>query len=221
MGYSLSERVLWLAEELGIEYKMVKHTRAPNGLAPQSIKDLHPLGQSPVIQVGSLTLAESTACVEYVSQKFGNGKFILPPSHANYADYLYWFHFAASSFHPHFTAVVMVKYSNGSGPFLDFIDQRGNNLLKFLNERLATNTYLAGEEFTLADIMIAFPLMTQRTFLPIDLSDYTHILSYLKRLVSREGFKKCRAKGDPDMELMIDGKPPKPFSERGIGKEEE
>jgi glutathione S-transferase len=85
---SQSERLPWLCEELNIPYTLTLHQRAPV-FSRQSIKDLNPLRQAPVIQDGNLTLAEFAACVEYIIHVHGNGKLALPPSHKNYADYLY------------------------------------------------------------------------------------------------------------------------------------
>jgi len=91
---------------------------------------------------------------------------------------------------------------------------RLKQLLKFVDDRLNQNTWLAGDEFTAADIMTVFTLTTMRAFLPIDLTPYKGILAYLESISQREGYKKARAKADPELELMIDGKPPKAFGER-------
>jgi len=85
---SRSERLPWLCEELQIPYTLILHQRDPF-FSPQSIKDLNPIGQAPVIQDRDLTLAESAACVEYIIHIYGNGKLALSPTHKNYADYLY------------------------------------------------------------------------------------------------------------------------------------
>lgn len=212
MWVSQSERVLWLCEELDIPYKLVIHHRDPV-FAPQSIKDLTPLGQAPVIQDGNLTLAESAACVEYINQIYGHGKLALPPSHKNYADYLYWFHFSNGTFQPHLVTMMMVGADHMGGYAKD-LNGRLATMLALLDARLAKNSWLAGEDFTTADIMIVFTLTTMRTFYPLDLSSYPGILAYLQRVAQREGYKKARAKGEPNLELMIDGKSPLPYAER-------
>ena len=83
--------------------------------------------------------------------------------------------------------------------------------LRFIDDRVKDNQWLAGSEFTAADCMNLFSLTTMRTFSPFDLSDYPNILAYLKRATEREGYKRARAKGDPDLPLMIDGKAPAQF----------
>lgn len=210
MQVSQSERVPWLCEELDIPYTLILHQRDPL-FSPQSIKDLNPLGQAPVIQDGSLTLAESAACVEYIIHVHGNGRLALPPSHKNYADYLYWFHFSNGNLQPHAMMLMQAARLGKDDPSVVTMNRRFEQVLAFMDARLVANTWLAGDEFTAADIMIIFTLTTMRTFAPFDLSPYPGILAYLKRAVQREGYKKARAKADPEMELMIEGKPPRQF----------
>jgi len=82
-------------------------------------------------------------------------------------------------------------------------------MLKVMDERLLENEWLAGSEFTAADIMTVFTLTTMRCFYPLDLSDYPGILAYLKRVTQREGYRKARAKADPELEHMIEGPAPR------------
>ncbi|KAF7557638.1 hypothetical protein G7Z17_g619 [Cylindrodendrum hubeiense] len=212
---SQSERIVWLAEELGIDYRLVIHKRDPF-LSPQSIKDLNPLGQAPVIQDDLITLPESGACAEYILQKYGNGKLALGPSHKDYAQYLYWFHFANGNLHPQLTRVMVLKLSNVNPD--EFHAQRHflqlEKFLKFIDNHLKDKEWLVGDEFTAADCMNVFPLTTMRTFSGLDLSEYPNILRYLKRVSERGGYQRARAKGDPDLLLMIDGKPPAQFLDR-------
>ncbi|KAL6862539.1 hypothetical protein ACO1O0_002773 [Amphichorda felina] len=208
-------RIVWLAEELGIDYQLVIHKRDPF-VSPQSIRDLNVLGQAPVIQDGPITLPESGAIAEYIIQKYGNGKLALDPSHEDYAQYLYWFHFANGNLHPQATRVMVLKLCNVD--MNQFHAQRHFNhlakFLKFMDNHLQDREWLAGSEFTAADIMNVFPLTTMRTFSGVDLSEYPNILRYLGRVSERDGYKRARAKGDPELPLMIDGKPPASFFEK-------
>lgn len=213
MQISQSERIPWLCEELGIPYTLKLHQRAPV-FSPQSIKDLSPLGQAPVIQDGDLTLFESAACVEYIIQKYGNGKLTLPPSHKNFADYIYWFHFSNGTLQPHIMLIRRVHAVLPAGASDGGLSERFGKILSFLNARLEKNTWLAGEEFTAADVMIVFSLTTMRAFLPYDLTGYDGILGYLQRVVKREGYQKARAKADPDLEPRNDGKAPQSYIDK-------
>jgi len=213
MQVSQSERIVWLCEELQIPYKLVLHQRDPI-FSPQSIKDLSPLGQAPVIQDGDLTLAESAACVEYIIHKHGNGKFALPPSHKNYADYLYWFHFSNGTFQPQVLLLMQAARVGTGGPYAAGMTDRFEKMLSLIDARVAGNTWLAGDEFTAADIMILFTLTTMRVFYPADFTQYKGILAYLQRVVQRDGYKKAKAKGDPELELAVEAKPPQSFLEK-------
>ena len=90
LGISQSERVVWVCEELGLEYELRRYERAPF-LPPPEYRNLHPLGAAPVITDGNFTLAESAACVEYLCQTYGGGRLIIAPGQKNYTDFLYWF----------------------------------------------------------------------------------------------------------------------------------
>lgn len=212
---SQSERITWLCEELGIDYELVKHQRDPF-LSPQSIKDLNPIGQAPVIQDGDVTLPESGAITEYIIHKYGNGKLALDPSDKDYAKYLYWFHFANGNLHPQLSRVMVLKHAHVN-PEEWHAQRHFNQLTKFLNfmdNHLETNQWLVGDQFTAADIMNVFPLTTMRTFSGEDISAYPNILAWLKRATERDGYKKSRAKGDPELPLMIDGEPPAQFLDK-------
>ncbi|KAF2669666.1 glutathione S-transferase [Microthyrium microscopicum] len=208
-----SERLPWLCEELQIPYDLVLHQRAPV-FAPQSIKDLNPLGQAPVIQDGELTLSESAACAEYIIHTYGGGKLALPPGHADYADYLYWFHFANGTFQPQLVTLMQISRLDPNNAAAVRARDRFETMLKFMDDRLSKNTWFAGNEFTAADIMPTFTLTTMRSFYAYDLSAYKWILGFLKRATARDGYKKARAKADPELEMMIDGKAPTSYMEK-------
>ena len=210
---SQSERLPWLCEELEIPYTLTLHQRCPI-FSPQSIQDLNPLGQAPVIQDGGLTLAESAACAEYIIHKHGFGKLALPPTHENYADYLYWFHFANSSLQPAALVAMQVSRFDTTGPTAVRVNERFKRSLALLDARLARSEWLAGDEFTVADIMPVFTLTTMRSFFPFELTGYAGILGFLERVVRREGYRRARAKADPELELMIDGEAPRQFVEK-------
>lgn len=144
----------------------------------------------------------------------GNGKLALAPSHKNYADYLYWFHFANGTLQPHVLTMLQFSHIDKAGSHSTRQIERLGKLLALIDARLVENTWLAGDEFTAADIMTVFTLTTMRTFYPFDLTGYEGVLMYLKRVVQREGYRKARAKADPELELMIEGKPPRSFIEK-------
>lgn len=109
----------------------------------------------------------------------------------------------------------LFRFDKGTGgSYAASLGQRFAKLLSLMDARLLKNEWLAGNEFTAADIMTVFTLTTMRLFYPFDLSEYQGILAYLARVSQREGYRKARTKADPELELMIEGKPPRPFVER-------
>ncbi|KAI1309215.1 putative glutathione S-transferase [Xylaria venustula] len=207
LGVSQSERVVWLCEELGIKYELKKYERELM-FAPPEFKNLHPLGSAPVIEDGRVKLAESAACVEYIAQVYGQGKFIIPPGHKNYADYLYWFHFANGSFQPAVGRQFAVKpvgerssEVGRSSEIEQWFKKKLVAMLALIDDRLAHVPWLAGDDFTAADIMIVFSLTTMRCFAPYDLGDYKNILAYLQRVAARDAYRSAMVKGDPNLEI--------------------
>jgi glutathione S-transferase len=101
LGKSQSERIVWLCEELEIPYELKRYTRDPvTMLAPPEYKALHPIGAAPVITDGDLVLAESGAAVQYIIAKHGNGRLAPSADHRDFANFLYWFHFAMARCRP-------------------------------------------------------------------------------------------------------------------------
>ncbi|ORY19514.1 glutathione S-transferase [Clohesyomyces aquaticus] len=212
------ERIPFLLEELEIPYTLKLYQRSPV-LSPPELKALHPMGASPVLEDATsspdapLLLAESGAIVEYIIHKHGNGRLALPPSHPNYADYLYWFHFSNSNLQPTIFrrfAVGSVTKSNPEDPRFVNVDQRMWGVIKHVENRLSQTRYLAGDEFTAADVMSVWCFTTMRKFAPFNLSVYPNILAWLKRCTERPGYRRAMEKGDPDLaiEELISAKGP-------------
>ena len=139
---------------------------------------------------------------------------MLPPSHQHYADYLYWFHFANSNLQPIVLLLLQLSNVDITNPSFARTAARFEKVLEQMDARLLKNAWLAGEDLTAADIMTVFTLTTMLSFYPVDLTGYAHILAYLKRSTEREGYRKARAKADPELELMIDGKAPRQFRDK-------
>ena len=101
LATSQSERIIWLCEELAIPFELKHYQRdSVTRLAPPELKEVHPLGSAPVITDGHLVLAESAAIVEFIVAKYGGGRLELGPEHPEFANYLYWFHFANGNLQP-------------------------------------------------------------------------------------------------------------------------
>ncbi|KAM0415824.1 hypothetical protein ACHAPT_013234 [Fusarium lateritium] len=207
---SQSERLPWLCEELGITYELKTYTRDPL-LAPPEYKALHFMGAAPVIQDGELTLAESCACIEYICHKYGNGKLFLSLADPDYADFLYWWHWADGTLQPGLGRAMMIRAAGleTDNPLMVISRDRFNRALDALENRLGGNEWLAGSEFTVADVMVVFSLTTMRYFSPYSLGGYPNVLGYLQRVGKREAYQKAMQKCDPEMELALGAESPK------------
>jgi len=206
LGRSQSERITWLCEELGLPYELKRYDRDPvTILAPPELRALHPLGAAPVITEGDLVLAESGAIVEYIIAKHGGGRLALGPDHADFAQYLYWFHFANGNLQPSMGRCMILRRLRlpPDNPILLAMQGRLDRVLGLVEARLGEAEHLAGTEFTAADIMTVFSLTTMRSFLPLDLAPYPNILAYLQRIEARDAYRRAMQKGDPDMEPML------------------
>ena len=206
LGKSQSERVIWLCEELGVPYELKRHQRdAVTMLSPPELRALHPMGTAPVITEGDLVLAESGAISDYIIAKHGGGRLALGPAHPDFAQYLYWLHFANSSLQPVMGRNMLLRRLDlpPDNPMLISTKGRLDRALGWVEARLGQADYLAGHEFTAADIMIVFTLTTMRYFYPVDLAPYAHIRAYLRRIGAREAYQRAMHKGDPGMELLL------------------
>lgn len=206
LGKSQSERIVWLCEELAIPYELKIYDRDPvTRLAPAEYKALHPLGTAPIITDGNTVLAESTAIVEYILAKYGSGTLVPATGDANFADYLYWFHFANGSLQPNLGRSMILGRLDvpADNPSAKFVESRRQLVLGLMEKRLGEVDYLAGDTFSAADIVTVFSLTTMRLFLPMDLSPYPNILAYLQRIGARDGYRRAMTKGDPDLTPML------------------
>lgn len=206
LGHSQSERIVWLCEELALPYRLRHYTRDPvTILSPPELRALHPLGAAPVIEDGDLLLAESAAIVEYIIGRHGGGRLKPGPDHPDYAAFLYWFHFSNGNLQPAIGRLMMVGRAAlaTDHPVQVAVQGRLDRAMALVEARLGEVPYLAGKEFTAADIMVVFSLTTMRLFQPIDLAPYPHILAYLQRIGERPAYRRAMAKGDPDLVPML------------------
>lgn len=199
LGISQSERIVWLCEELALPYELRRYKREANGLAPAAYKALHWSGTAPVITDDTLVLAESMAIVNYLVARYGNGRLTLSSNHPDFATYLYWFHYVNG------TLVPSILATRSEGPIASIIGERLHRGLQALDAHLAKDqTWIAGDTFTTADIMMIYSLTTGRIFAPFDLSHYSAIKAYLHRISERPAYRRAREKSDPGMPLMLD-----------------
>ena len=206
LGKSQSERIVWLCEELEIPYELKHYDRHPvTMLAQADYRALHPIGTAPVITDGELVLAESGAIVEYIIAKYGDGRLAVRPDHPDFAPFLYWFHFSNGTLQAQMGRSMILNRLNlaADNPMLVGSKARLDRSFDLVNARVRDANYLAGDEFTSADIMIGFSLTTMRYFLPYDFERCPDIKAYLGRIAARPAYRRAMEKGDPGMALLL------------------
>ena len=207
LGVSQSERIVWLCEELGLDYTLKVYDRDPvTRLAPAEYKAIHPRGTAPVITDGDLVLSESGAIMDYILGRYGQGRLIVPPQSPDFPHYVFWMHFTNASL----VSSEMIRIVTGAlgiaadDPRLAFSRARADNAFDLVEARLGEAPWFAGQDFTAADIMTVFALTTMRVFAPRDLGPYPNIRAYLKRVGERPAYQRAMAKGDPGMTPLLD-----------------
>jgi glutathione S-transferase len=197
LNNSRSQRVLWLLEELGIEYEIKFYERdAKTMLAPESLRQVHPLGKSPVITDADLTVAESGAIVEYLVNRYGNGRLVPASDTPEYLRYTYWLHYAeGSAMPPLVMRVVLNNFGAGDSSVVSgFVAPQIKLNFDYIESELRKSTWFVGEEFTAADIQMSFPLEVV-AMLPEEVESRPKIKEFIDRIHGRPGYKRALERG--------------------------
>jgi glutathione S-transferase len=206
LGKSQSERIVWLCEELGIPYELKCYARDKvTMLAPVDYKALHPIGAAPVITDGGVVLAESGAVVEYILAKYGKGRLTVSADHPDFAEFLYWFHFANGTLQAAMGRLMILTRLKLADDNQILVGSRArvDRAFDLIEARVGETEYLAGNQFTTADIMNGFSLTTMRYFQPYDIGRCPNIVKYLARIAARPAYRRAMEKGDPGMALLL------------------
>ncbi|WP_348755258.1 glutathione S-transferase [uncultured Aquincola sp.] len=210
---SRSQRVLWLLEEMALPYELRRYERDKQTmLAPPELRQVHPLGKSPVITDGEITMAESGAIIEYLTQAYEQGAALVPArGSAEWRRYVYWLHFAEGSLMPPLLLkLIFNKVRNSPMPFFvkpiargiadkvtaSFVDPNLQRLLAFMDNELAGRPWFAGEQFTAADVQMSFPLEAAAARGGLD-TRYPNLTTWLARVHARPAYKRALDKGGP------------------------
>lgn len=207
LNLSRSQRVLWLLEELGLPYEIKPYERdARTLLAPPELLQVHPLGKSPVVSDGNLTLAESGAILEFLAERAGS--LLAPPGSPARARYLYWLHYAEGSLMPPlFLKLLFQRIETAPVPFFlkpvmrriggqgreRYVLPQLKRHLDFIEAELAVSEWFAGEAFTAADIQMSYPLEAARQ--RVGLEGRPRIQAFLDRSRARPAYQRAQARG--------------------------
>ncbi|PSN16441.1 glutathione S-transferase [filamentous cyanobacterium CCT1] len=212
LNNSRSQRILWLLEELGLEYDIKYYERDPQTLlAPASLRQVHPLGKSPVITDGALTLAESGAIIEYLVDRYGNGRLAPSTGTPERLRYTYWLHYAeGSAMPPLLLKLVFDRIEQQPMPFFvkpiaklitgrtkeTFITPQIMQHLSYLESELAQSPWFAGSDFTAADIQMSFPIEAAVARGGLD-AGYPRLLDFCDRIHARPAYQRALERGGP------------------------
>lgn len=210
LNNSRSQRILWLLEELGVEYEIKFYKRDVNTmLAPAALRKIHPLGKSPVVTDGEVVVAESGAIIEYLLDTYAEGRLRPEKGTQEYRDFVYWLHYAEGSAMPPLLLAVVFRELPKQGPMLARPLLRGVSKavmkgyvgpsikahIRYLEEYLEGREFLAGE-FSAADVQMSFAAECEiaQVYRP---EKYPNTAAYLKRLYERPAFHRALEKGGP------------------------
>ena len=210
LNNSRSQRVLWLLEELGLAYDIKRYERDKKTmLAPPALRTVHPLGKSPVITDGDLTLAESGAIIEYLVERYGDGCFAPAKELPAYLRYRYWMHYSEGSLMPPLLLkLVFDKVEASPMPFFvkpiakaiagkvksSFILPQISAHLDYLEDELGKGAWFAGDDFTAADVHLSFPIEAAAARGGLDASR-PRLMNYLLRIHARPAYQRALERG--------------------------
>ncbi|MGQ0618960.1 MAG: glutathione S-transferase [Panacagrimonas sp.] len=210
LNNSRSQRVLWLLEELGVPYEVKRYERdAGTMLAPPELKRVHPLGKSPVIADGEVTVAESGAISDYLVERYGAGRLVPPTGSTEHLRYTYWMHYAEGSLMGLLVMKLILSKVPAKVPFLvrpvaraivrgvgdAYLDPTLQTHLSFIESELGRSIWFAGAELTAADVQMSFAL--QAVSARVGGGALPRIAEFVKRIEARPAYKRALEKGGP------------------------
>jgi glutathione S-transferase len=210
LNNSRSQRVLWLLEELGVPYEIKRYQRDPKTmLAPPELRAIHPLGKSPVITDDGLTIAESGAIIEYLVERYGQGRFAPAAGTPERLRYTYWLHYAeGSAMPPLLLKLIALRIGSAPMPFFakpiarkisatlqsSFVDPQIKLHYGYINDALKDTGWFVGNEFSAADIQMSFPLEAA-TARSGSADQFPVITDFLKRIHARPAYQRALERG--------------------------
>jgi len=209
---SRSQRVLWLLEELGQLYEIVRYARDPETmLAPPALRAVHPLGKSPIVVDGDLHLAESGAIIEYLIDRYGNGRLAPATGTRERLRYSYWLHYAEGSLMPPLLLkLIFHRVETAKMPFFvkpvargianqvrkGFIDPQLRLHLDYLEGELERSGWFVGDAFSGADIQLSFPIEAAAARGGLGAAR-PRLAEWLARVHARAAYQRALERGGP------------------------
>ncbi len=208
---SRSFRIVWLLEELKVDYQLTRYKRTKAYLAPEILKRIHPLGHAPILQVNEQILVESGFIIEYLLKHYDQQHHFKPVDNDNAAweNYTFWLHYSEAKAMPPLVMRLVFNKIVDRTPLLirpavkfmrrgvekSFIADNILATLKLMEQHLQANLWFAGESFSAADIQMYFVAVAAKSRTPLGDGSYINIMNWLKRCQQRNAFKQAEAKG--------------------------
>jgi len=199
---SRSQRVLWLLEELGLEYEIQRYPRV-KGRAPKALRDIHPLGRSPVVTHGDKVLAESGAVVEYILDTFGEGRLRPAKDSSDFEQYRFFLHFAEGSMMAPLLLKLVSSKLREKVPLIGkrlantmdagYADPELRSQLSFVNDTLEGRDWIAGE-LSGADMLMSYPLQAAMSRSGVT-EGVDNIRRYVQRIEARPAYVRATERG--------------------------
>src|ERR1700709_1038839 len=210
LNNSRSQRVLWLLEELGVPYEIVRYQRQPNMLAPPELRAIHPLAKSPVSTDNGNTVAESGAIVEYIVGNCGYGRLIPPPGTPARLRYTYWLHYAEGPGMPPLLLKLLFTLMPKRAPALlrplvrkvsnqalaTLVNPQLKQHMAYWEAELGKSEWFAGSDFSAADIQMSFPLEAASARAGLE-QGHPKAMAWLERIHARPAYARALEKGGP------------------------
>ncbi|TNE58917.1 MAG: glutathione S-transferase [Alphaproteobacteria bacterium] len=197
LNNSRSHRILWMLEELGLDYELVIHQRdSETNLAPPELLEVHPLGKSPVLIDGDKTLIESGAILEYLARTYGKGKFAPAMSSPEYLQYSQLMHYAeGSAMLPIMLRLYAGRLGEAAAPLMPRIDSETQNHMSYLDSLVAGQDYFLKSGFSAADIQLSFVL--EAANVQGQLQPFKNLQACVARNKARPAYQRALEKGGP------------------------
>ena len=197
LNNSRSQRILWLLEELGLDYEIAHHQRdAVTNLAPPALLAIHPLGKSPMIEDEGQIVYESGAIIEYLCERHGGAHLVPERGTDDHIRYLEWLHFAeGSAMTPILLNLYTARLGDAAAPLHPRISEQLESHFRYIDDRLADSDWLVGGKLTGADIMVSFP--AEAAVKMGRAADKPRLASYVDRIHARPAWQAALAKGGP------------------------
>ncbi|MEO9467354.1 glutathione S-transferase family protein [Parasphingorhabdus sp.] len=197
LEYSRSTRIIWLLEELGVEYEMVRHQRHPETMRAQAdLAAIHPLAKAPTAIIDGQLMMESGAIIEYLLEQYGEGRFAPAPGSKDRSEYLEWLHFAEGTLaNPVIVQMLAPRFGGLGEGYAPFVEGEVVKLLDYVEHHLDNREFIVGDSFTGADINIMYVI--ELAMAAGMLANRPSSMDYGKRMMARDGYRKAIELGGP------------------------